>query len=289
MESNLKESSWSRAKRDSKRWLLDHILAWFLAFLLPGIGTVLVTWLIPLNADVKVIALFGFFGGLAGLLLLLGITYSWNSFRAPYKQRNEAQQRIEELESESNKPKLFDILCQTTSIGLPINRLDDGSYQASAVKLGIQPLLLVHRGELTTITSFVMFPVITFLRVDGWETTDAIQITPGINLTADARTEIFTWDTKKPQQWELTGLPLTMAKDELITLPTMMLSVANGNEAGAHFDRGETCTLTMKFAIRTDKGFPTLPDKTISITKNDIRDSLKKLGVQFKPQEGTIQ
>ena len=133
-----------------------------------------------------------------------------------------------------------------------------------------------------------MSPVIIFTRVDGWETTDAIQVTPGINPLAGPRAKSFTWDTQNPQQWELTGLPLTMAKDELLTLPMMMLSVANGNEAGAHFEKGETCSLIMKFAIRTDKGFPPLLDQTISITRSDVMDSLSGLGIQLKPEEGVM-
>lgn len=83
------ESTWSRAFGDSKKWLLDHFVSWFLAFLLPGGGTLLVTWLLPPNADLKESALLGFLGGLAGLLLLFIGTYILNLLRAPYRQRDE--------------------------------------------------------------------------------------------------------------------------------------------------------------------------------------------------------
>ncbi len=247
----------------------------------------LVTLLAPPNVDPHVSALLGFLGGLAGLLLLFLVVYICNFLRAPYKQRNEAWQRIEELETKLKKPKLFDVLCPTTSLGLPINRLDDGTYRASSVSIGIQPISIVHQGDLTTITHFIMSPVIIFARADRWETTDAIQVTPCSNPLAEPQARGFIWDTQNPQQWVLNGLPLTMAKDEKLTLPMMMVSVANGNEAGTHFEKRETCTLLMRFAIRTDRGFPLLPDHQISLTSSDIKNSLSGLGIQPKPEEAT--
>lgn len=50
----------------------------------------LATWLIPSNIDSRLIALYGFLGGLGGLLLLVIGVYGWNLFRAPYRQRDEA-------------------------------------------------------------------------------------------------------------------------------------------------------------------------------------------------------
>ncbi|MFC1914499.1 hypothetical protein ACFLXF_04415 [Chloroflexota bacterium] len=208
----------------------------------------------------------------------------WATASAPYKQRNEARQRIKELEAQLEKPKLFDILCPTTSCGLPINRLDDGNYQASSASIGIKPISIAHRGDLTTVTHFIMSPVIIFIRADGWETTDAIQVTPGGNPLASPLTQTFTWDTHNPQQWLLNGLPLAMAKDEMLTLPMMTISVANGNEAGAHFGKGETCMLLIRFCIRTDKGAPLLPDYQISLTISDIKNSLSALGIDKKPE-----
>lgn len=266
------ESAWRRGCQDTKagwaNWcfiVLEAIMAPLVAILVnPWVGIGLVA--------------FGMF------CIWVGATAS-----APVKQRNEARQRIKELEAEFEEPKLFDVLCSTTSLGLPINRLGDGSYRASPFMIGFKPIMIVHRGELTTITRLIMSPEIRFTRADGWETTNAIQVTLGSNPLAGPRARDFTWDTQNPQQWVLAGLPLTMAKDELLTLPMMMLSVTNGNEAGTHFEKGETCTLIMKFAIRTDRGYPPLPDQTISLTRSDIMNSLSGLGIQPKPEEGATQ
>jgi hypothetical protein len=91
MEYPINQTSCSRAKQDTDTWLLNHIVAWFLAFLLPGGGTMVATFFIPPNADIRIAALYGFLGGLAGLLLLVVGVYVWNLIRAPYKQRNEAR------------------------------------------------------------------------------------------------------------------------------------------------------------------------------------------------------
>ena len=90
----------------------------------------------------------------------------------------------------------------------------------------------------------------------------------------------FSWDTRNPHQWVLNGLPLAMAKDELLQLPRMMLSVSDANEAGAHFAREETCALRIRLAVRTDKGNPPLPDQVITLTRSDIKDYVGELGIQ---------
>jgi len=244
-----------------------------------------------LDAVVAVVigGVFGWYWGLAIILFSMFCVWLGATASAPVKQRNEARQRIKELETEFKKPKPFNVLCPTTSLGLPINRLDDGNYRASSVSIGIKPISIEHQGDLTTITHFIMSPVIIFTRADGWETTDAIQVISGSNPLAGPRAQGFTWDTQNPQQWVLNGLPLTMAKGEKLTLPMMMVSVANGNEAGTHFEKGETCMLLIRFAIRTDRGFPLLPDHQISLTRSDIKNSLSELGIQPKPEEGTAQ
>lgn len=274
MEHPFNESTWGRGWKDTKK--------------------VWTSWpFFVLDAVVAVVigGIFEWYWGL--LVVVFGLLCAWlgATASAPVKQRNEARQRIKELEAEFEKPKLFDVLCPTTSLGLPINRLGDGSYQASSVRIGFKPISLVHRGELTTITDLTMSPEIRFTRADnqGWETTNAIQVTSGVNPLAGPRARGFTWDTKDPQQWVLIGLPLTMAKDELLPLPMMMVSVPDGNEAGTHFEKGETCMLIMKFAIRTDMGFPPLPDQTISLAMSDIKDSSSRLGSQLKPEEGSMQ
>jgi len=270
MEHPLNESAWCRGWQATKSTWTDWRFLAFEAVMAPLLGFFVEWWW-----SIVLVA-----GGM--LCIWIGATAS-----APVKQRNEARQRIKEIESE--KPKMLDILCPTTSIGLPINRLDDGSYQASSIGVGFAPLSIVHRGELATITRLTMSPEIRFTRADRWETTNAIQVTLGINPLAGPRTQDFAWDTKKPAQWVLMGLPLTLAKDELLTLPMMVLSISNGNEAGAHFEKGETCTLIMKFAIHTDKGFPPLPDQTISLTRSDIKNSLLGFGIHPNPKEGATQ
>ena len=176
--------------------------------------------------------------------------------------------RFEEMQ----KPKLFDIYCPTTKLGLPINKLDDGSYQASTASISPKPLQLMHRGELTTINRFTMTPRILFIQEDkGWETTTAITLSPSSNPLASSRTRDLSWDDSNPSQWVLGGLPLTLAKDESLTLPMLMISVRDGNEVGSRLDKGEMCTLTMSFGIFTDKGSPLLPDHQISLTRSDIK------------------
>ena len=227
----------------------------------------------------------GVFLGLCGVFALI---LCWNFLRAPYKQRDEAIQRVEHLESELEKPKLFDVVCPTTSLGLPINRLGDGSYRASVVAVGFHSILIAHRGELTNVTRVTASPEVRFTRADnqGWETTNSIQVTQGHNPLAGPHAMGFTWDISNPRQWVLNGLPLAMAKDELLQLPMMMVSVADGDEAGAHFEKMETCTLIIRLAVRTDKGTPPLPDQVIKLTRSDIKDSLASLGIQPETEEG---
>ena len=231
-------------------------------------------------------------GGIAGVLLGLGgvfiLILFWNLFRAPYRQRDETIQRVEHLESELEKPKLFDVVCPTTSLGLAINRLDDGSFRAAAASVGFGSILTAHRGELTNVTSLTASPEIRFTQADnqGWATTNSIQVTPGHNPLAGPQARGFTWDTRNPRLWELVGLPLTMAKNELLQLPMLMLSVADGNEAGAHFENNEICTLIVRIAVRTDKGSPPLPDQVIRLPRGDIKDSLASLGIQPETEEG---
>ena len=209
---------------------------------------------------------------------MFALIVGWNLFRVPYRQRGEAWKRIRHLEAELEKPKLFDVVCPTTSLGLLINRLDDGSYRASAAGLGPISILIAHRGDLTTVTHLTAIPEVWFTRADGagWETTNAITVTPlqlHPSMRAPGATD-FDWDVANPSRWVLMGLPLVMAKDELLQLPMMMVSVADGNEAGSHFEKNETCALSIRLAVRTDKGTPPLPDQVITLTRSNIKDSL---------------
>lgn len=224
-------------------------------------------------------------GGMLGLLVSVTGIIAWNLVTAPFRQRNEARQRVAQLESDFSSSKLFDVISPTISLGLPINKLADGTYRAAAAATGFSTINIAHRGDLTSITRLTMSLDVRFTRADnkGWETTNAIQVTSMPNPLAGPRAMDFAWDTTNPRQWVLTGLPLVMAKDELLPLPLMMLSVSDANEAGAHFTQGETCALVIKLAVRTDKGTPTLPDQVITLTRSDIQDSLTKLGIEPEP------
>jgi hypothetical protein len=91
------------AWEDTKDWLLNHIIAWFLAFLLPGGGTVLATYFIPPTMDIKLVALYGFIGGIAGLLLLVIGTYGVQCILIIKKQRDDARSEILKLKENYEK------------------------------------------------------------------------------------------------------------------------------------------------------------------------------------------
>lgn len=208
-------------------------------------------------------------GGLIGLLTVVAAVLAFNFVRAPYRQRDEARESVKRFE-DAAKSKLFDVFSPSTFVGLPLNRLDDGTYRASVMGLGFGSPVIAHRGELTTVTRVTASPQIRFTRADEWETTTAIRVTPQQNPMAGPGTMDFKWDTTNPEQWVLTGLPLTMARDEVLQLPMMMLTIANGDEAGAHFERGETCSLILRLAIRTDKGSPPLSDQVITLGRSEM-------------------
>ena len=167
MERPLREASRKRAGNDTRVWLLDHLLALALAFILPGGGTVLAAYLTPADVGGLTTAVYGFLGGLAGLALLMGGTYAAHWFQAPYRQRDEARQRVEYLESESEKPELFDVLPRQSMLGFSIPRLPNGSFHASTAGLGINLPVLIHRGELTKVERLTALPRIWFSQADG--------------------------------------------------------------------------------------------------------------------------
>ena len=226
-------------------------------------------------------------GAASGFVVIWGL----HLLLAPYRQRNEARQKIRDLQAQLEERKLFDVVCPTTFLGLPINRLDDGSYRASVMGVGPVSILIAHLRDLTTVTSLTASLQVRFAWVDnrGWETTNAIRVAPALtpNPLAGPQARGFTWDTSDPQLWKLIGLPLVMAKDELLHLPMMMITVVDGNEAGAHFEKGEVCTLIVSLAVRTDKGAPPLPDQVISLTRSDVKDSLTGLGIELDTAEGS--
>lgn len=121
----MQESTWRRAQKDSKIWLLGHIIAWFFAYILPGGGTVLATWLIPSPNTISwENALLGFLGGFVGLLLFVVVVYVWNLFRAPYRQRDEAwgsnQKLKDKLEDKKSKRQIKNELATQIILGTEV-------------------------------------------------------------------------------------------------------------------------------------------------------------------------
>lgn len=261
MADSVEESAWARGwDKTKKKWT-----SWQF-FVLDAVGAVVIGNIFSWQWGLAVV-------GFGMLCVWIGATAS-----TPYHQRNEARLRIKELEAKLRKSNLFDVSCPTTSLGLPVNKLGDGKYVASVMSLGFKPISIIHRGELTTITRLSMTPRITFIREDnkGWEINDSIQLKSGSNPLASPRATSFSWDTSNPQVWELVGLPLTLAEDESLTLPMIMISVKDGNDFGSRLDNGETCVLKMSFAIRTDKGYPLVSDQQIFLTRSDAQASISR-------------
>ena len=102
---DINESIGRRSWNGTKHWLLDHIVAWFLAFFVPGGGALIAALVAPPAISVWGAALLGFAGGIAGLVLLFVAVYVIQFWLAPYKQRNEARERVYMLE-DSRKPCL---------------------------------------------------------------------------------------------------------------------------------------------------------------------------------------
>ena len=78
----------------------------------------LAAWLLPANVSVLRAALYGFLGGLLGLILLLVFTYMYFLIRAPYIQRNEARNRVRELEKAQGDS---DIIIELEATNLLLN------------------------------------------------------------------------------------------------------------------------------------------------------------------------
>ncbi len=79
---------------------------------------------------------------------------------------------------------------------------------------------------------------------------------------------------------------MTMGKDEILPLPMMLVKVVDADKAGAHFERGDTCTIVVKLAMRTDKGSPQLLDQVVSLTRSDIRDTDRYRRIVAEQAEG---
>lgn len=100
------ETAPQRALVDFKDWVRNYILAQVLFYLVPGGGAVLATIFIPPEISFKVAVICGFLGGLIGLgLLYLGV-YLFQFSRAPYKQRDEAHSRLDEIEAQRDNAQV---------------------------------------------------------------------------------------------------------------------------------------------------------------------------------------
>jgi hypothetical protein len=96
------ESTSKRIRKDTWGWLQNHITAWVLAFIVPGAGTVVATLFIPGTMNIRLAALLGFVGGVAGLALLIGGTYGLQSILVLRKQRDEARKLYEPIKELAN-------------------------------------------------------------------------------------------------------------------------------------------------------------------------------------------
>jgi hypothetical protein len=191
-------------------------------------------------------------------------------FVAPYRQRDEARQKINEIEA-SIKQEIFEVEWPHKSMNLLVAKGEDGQWVAGAGAIGPAPITIVNRKELLSITQLQLAPEVHFEHKTGWGSTNAITVTP-LRLVLPS-TQITTigieWDTNNQTLWELKGLPFTIAKDGEIKLPQMMLQVTDASEVGKHFDAGEQCSLVIRLIIRTDKGAQDIPDISIELNPSD--------------------
>ena len=123
------ETSTKRAWKDITEWLLNHIFTYFLAFILPGSGTMLAMWYIPSNISIQKAAIYGFLGGLGGLVILFILGYLIQLILAPQKQRNEAREEIEKLKDKLDqiknaRPNI--VLIKTEKLLSPIKNIRTG-------------------------------------------------------------------------------------------------------------------------------------------------------------------
>ena len=281
----LNQTAYQRASQDTELFRKSGFSFWALEVVgaaMFGVGGAFIGyWLTPSNSNpfwqFGWPTIGGGVGVIVGFILVFIMIFARNLILAPYRQRNEARIRVVELEDELKKPKLFDVEWRTTSLGLPLNHREDGTWIASSAQLGPSPITITCRGDLVTVTRVTAAPEVRFIYEDGtgWMSTNAITVTPQRPLPASMRAPgatDFNWDVTNPSQWVLTGLPLPMAKDELLELPGMVLSISDATLAGTHFEKGGKCTLTVRLAIRTDKGSPVIPDLSIELKASDIKN-----------------
>ncbi len=281
-EHPLDQTAYQRARQDTELFRKSGFSFWALEVVgvaMFGVGGAFIGfWLTPSNANpfwqFGLPTIGGGVGVITGFVLVFIMIFGWKLFQAPYRQRNEAKVRVVELEDELKKPKLFDVECRTTIMSLPINLQKDGTWKASAVGISPSGIFIIHRGDLITVTRVTMSPEVLFNYMDGgWETTNAITVTPQRPLPAILGPHgaiDFEWDISNPLQWVLKGLPLIMGKDQYLPLPAMSISVQDANLVGEHFTKLDWCRVVIRLTIYTDKGSPYVPDLFIELTSSDI-------------------
>src|SRR3989338_2637955 len=154
MKDTLSQSAWRRGWNDTKT-------GW--------------TSLQFLVLDVVVFAVIagiaGWVWGLAFGVFAMLCVWIWATASAPRKQRNEAKQRIGELEDELKTPKLFDVKLRTTSMSLLIAKKEDGQWVAGTGAIGPAPVILINKKNLLTVTRLTLAPQARFIRNDDWQST----------------------------------------------------------------------------------------------------------------------
>jgi len=92
----MEESSWARAGKDTDNFRSKRL--WFLGVEVLGSGAIagLASWMLWDKSTLKgwQVGLVTFLVFTIGLLVIYGLIYLWNLFRAPYHQRNEARELV---------------------------------------------------------------------------------------------------------------------------------------------------------------------------------------------------
>ena len=99
----MQKSVWRRAFRDTCTAQKTVRFMWGGEGVLAAAGGAWLTAITPDNASVAELVLRAVLGGLGGLLVAILIIFSWQLFRAPYKQRNEACRVIQDLQKEKSE------------------------------------------------------------------------------------------------------------------------------------------------------------------------------------------
>ena len=263
MEYPLNQSYWGRGWKDTKT-------AWkSLPFII--LDTVVC---------VVVGARFGWYWGLGLFLFAMLCAWIGATASAPIKQRNEARNRIRELESE--KPELFKIDWPGRPMNIFIGKGQDGRWTHREGGVGPSAIKLTSTQDLLEVDRLSLSPSVRFVRSNGYGSTNAIKTNPlPFNVPTMKDTTVgVEWDNTNPLLWELRGLPLKLSKEEILSLPQIMISVEDAGEAGKHFDESEKCLLVFRITIRTDKGSQDISDLSMELKpyESSYWENFLKLG-----------